>query len=215
MGDPAADIVPLYERHALAWLGMRRGGAFHERAWLDRMIGAMPDGRRDALDLGCGGGEPVDSYLAGRGLMVMGVDSSPSMIAEAKACLPDHEWVVADMRGLELGRRFGAILAFDSFFHLAAADQRAMFPVFAAHALPGAVLLFTSGPAEGEAIGRLQGDTLYHSSLGPDEYRALLGAHGFDVLFHVPEDAECGGRTVWLCRQREANPRSPIPDPSQ
>ncbi len=37
------------------------------------------------------------------------------------------------------------------------ADQRAMFPVFGDHAAPGAALLFTSGPAAGEAIGDLYG----------------------------------------------------------
>lgn len=37
-----------------------------------------------------------------------------------------------------------------------------MFPVFAAHAAPGAVLMFTSGPTAGEAIGEWEGEPLYH-----------------------------------------------------
>jgi hypothetical protein len=33
------------------------------------------------------------------------------------------------MRSLTLGRRFGGILAWDSFFHLRQDDQRRMFPI--------------------------------------------------------------------------------------
>ena len=106
------------------------------------------------------------------------------------------------MRSLSLDRRFGGLIAWDSLFHLAPDEQRLMFPVFRDHALPGAPLLFTSGPAAGEAIGTLQGEPLYHASLGPGEYRLLLGWHGFDVVAHAAEDPDCGGHTVWLARRR-------------
>jgi hypothetical protein len=41
--------------------------------------------------------------------------------------LPDHEWIVADMRTLSLARRFDGILAWDSYFHLSYDDQKQMF----------------------------------------------------------------------------------------
>jgi len=62
----------------------------------------------------------------------------------------------------------------------------------------GAALLFTAGPAAGEAIGDLFGDLLYHDSLDPAEYRDLLAANGFEVVRYTPEDPDCGGHTVWL-----------------
>ena len=105
------------------------------------------------------------------------------------------------MRCLALGRTFDGLIAWDSFFHLRAVDQRTMFPIFTAHAAPGAALMFTSGPAAGEAIGTFHGEALYHASLDPAEYRALLAANGFDVVAHVAEDAECGGHTVWLAQR--------------
>ena len=162
------------------------------------------------LDLGCRCGEPIARILAERGCAVTGIDSSPEMIALCGARLPDQEWHVADMRALALGRRFDAILAWDSLFHLGHDDQRGLFPVLRAHAAPGAALLFTSGPSHGEAIGTFEGEPLYHASLSASEYRALLAANGFGVAAHVAEDPACGRRTVWLAqaanRQRKIAP---------
>lgn len=154
------------------------------------------------LDIGCGSGEPIACYLAGRGHLVTGVDGSPEMITLFRTNLPGLTTEVADMRSLKLGRRYGGLIAWDSFFHLAPHDQRIMFPIFRDHAEPGAPLLFTSGPAFGEDIGTLKGEPLYHASLDPDEYRLLLDGNGFDVVAHIAEDPDCGGRTVWLARQR-------------
>jgi hypothetical protein len=125
------------------------------------------------------------------------------MIAMCESRLPAQTWIVADMRGLSLDRRFDGILAWDSFFHLTAGDQRRMFPVFRRHAAPEAALMFTSGPSHGEAIGTFHGEPLYHASLDPDEYRALLRENGFDVVSHVAEDLACGGHTVWLARAKQ------------
>ena len=62
--------------------------------------------------------------------------------------------------------------------------------------------MFTSGPSEGEAIGALEGEPLYHASLDADEYRRLLEVQGFETVAHVVEDPTCGGHTVWLAQLR-------------
>ena len=105
------------------------------------------------------------------------------------------------MRELSMDSRFAGLIAWDSFFHLSPSDQWPMFARFAAHASAGAALMFTSGNEEGSAIGDLEGEPLYHGSLAPDEYRALLHEHGFTVVAHVPNDASCGQRTVWLAQK--------------
>ena len=76
-----------------------------------------------------------------------------------------------------------------------------MFPVFARHAAPGALLLFTSGPHAGVAMGEIYGHALYHASLDSSEYENLLAAQGFRVLQHRAEDPDCGGHTVWLAQR--------------
>jgi SAM-dependent methyltransferase len=201
----ADDIVALYERRARDWAGDRaRQTVFIEKAWLDRFV-ALVEAGGAVLDLGCGPGKPMASYLVASGLDVCGVDSAPTMIAMARANLPGHEFIVADMRTLSLGRRFSGIVAWDSFFHLAPDEQRRMFAVFREHAGTSAPLMFTSGPRHGEAIGQLRGEPLYHASLAPEEYRTLLAAHGFAAVDEHMEDPACGGHSVWLARRLEGS----------
>jgi SAM-dependent methyltransferase len=170
------------------------------KLWHDRFIAALPSAA-NVLDLGCGSGYPVAQHMAQRGLHVTGVDSSPTLISLCRERLPDREWLVGDMRSLQLPREFDGVLAWDSFFHLRPDDQRRMFNMFAGHSAPSAVLMFNSGPAHVEAVGEYRGDPLYHASLSPDEYTALLDSIGFEVIAHAVEDWQTGGgRTVWLTR---------------
>ncbi|MFJ3076539.1 class I SAM-dependent DNA methyltransferase [Pseudomonas sp. NPDC087029] len=197
---PSADqIIDLYDRNASTWNDLR-GNRLIERKWIERFH-ALLQPTATVLDLGCGSGQPVARFLIESGLSVVGVDSSTQMIALCTAQFPNQHWLQADMRTLDLARQFAGILAWNSFFHLKPDDQRQMFAVFQRHAAPGALLMFTSGPSHGEALGEFQGETLYHASLDPQEYRARLHEHGFEVLDHIAEDPDSGGLTVWLARR--------------
>jgi SAM-dependent methyltransferase len=191
-------ILPSYEREAADWARGRVLTMWEAPALLAAVDGRAPGLR--VLDLGCGSGEPIAAWFVRRGDRVTGVDGAAAMIAELRARVPGAEVIHADMRGLALGRRFDVILAFNSVFHLSPDDQRAMFPVFAAHAAPGATLLFTSGPAAGEAWGRVGASAVYHASLDPAEYRACLSQNGFAEVWFRPDDAELMGHSVWLAR---------------
>ncbi|MGX1788130.1 class I SAM-dependent DNA methyltransferase [Bosea sp. NPDC055332] len=199
MTDSADAIVSLYQRHAAAY-DQQRGRRLLEAHWLDRFLSLLP-ANPSVLDIGCGMGEPIARHLIERGCAVTGIDSSESLIALCRGRFPQQSWQVADMRELALDLRFDGLIAWDSFFHLRPDDQRRMFPLFREHANNGAALLFTSGPGHGEAIGRLEGEPLYHASLDPAEYRVLLAANGFAVVEHVVEDEDCGGHTIWLAQQ--------------
>jgi SAM-dependent methyltransferase len=195
----APDVIGVYDRHGAAWARLR-GDRLAEGPWLNRFCALLPPGGA-VLDIGCGAGLPIARELLRRGFAVTGLDGSVTMLGLFRRNLPEAPAVLADMRDLALGRRFDGMLAWDSFFHLASEDQRGMFARFAAHAAPGAALMFTSGDAEGTAIGTLDGEALHHGSLGPAEYRARLRAAGFAVLDHVARDPSCGDRTVWLARR--------------
>jgi SAM-dependent methyltransferase len=202
MKDTADRVIDHYERHARDWDADRNRyvDPWNDKQWHDRFVTLLP-AEANILDLGCGSGSPVATYMAECGLHITGVDSSPTLLSLCRQRLPDHKWLEGDMRLLRLQRRFDGVLAWDSFFHLTPDDQRMMFNVFARHAAQSAVLMFNSGPAHGESVGTYRGDLLYHASLSPEEYTALLGSIGFEVVAHVIEDWQTGGgRTVWLAR---------------
>lgn len=149
----AAAVIGLYRRHAATWAA-DRGEALPEAAWLDRFRALLPP-RAAILDLGCGAGVPIARALIEAGHAVTGVDAAPEMIALCRARFPAGDWRVADMRGLDLGRAFDGVIAWDSVFHLPQEDQRGMFAVFRRHAAPGAALMYTSAPAGGRGDGQL------------------------------------------------------------
>lgn len=196
--SPAQRIISLYEEHAGAWDELR-GRILKERDFIDAFLAEVRPGG-SILDLGCGGGESVGRYLIERGFAVTGLDSAPSLIAMCRERFADQEWLVGDMRALDLPSRFGGILAWYSMFHLTMDDQRALIPRLAAHAGPNAALCFTSGPQHGEAIGEWQGEPLYHGSLSQTEYRALLEQSGFEVLSFRAGMPVADGPSVWLAR---------------
>ena len=193
------NIIELYRKYAREWVALR-GEDLYEKVWLDRLLALVP-AQAQILDIGCGSGKPIAAYLLAQGYTVTGVDSSETMLLMARQNFPEQTWLQADMRQFNLAQKFDAILAWDSFFHLTQDDQRHMFAQFARHAKLGTVLMFTSGPEHGEAIGELFGEPLYHASLSSEEYRHLLAQYGFEVLNMVVEDPECTGHTVWLAQK--------------
>lgn|GEM_PF-325147 len=196
------DPVDYYRTHAEAF-DATRSRDLAERGWLDAFLAELPEGGT-VLDAGCGTGDPLASYIAERGFRLTGIDSTPAFLALARERVPQGEFVEGDLRDFDLGRQFDGILAWDSFFHLSVAEQRKCLARLAAHARPSAVLMFNSGGDEGEAINPLFGENLYHASLSPAEYRAILRQHGFAILHHAESDPSCGGRTIWLAKRNAA-----------
>lgn len=194
------DVWKLYEAHARAF-DRDRGRSLMERGYLTDVVNRLRPKAR-VLDLGCGAGEPIARFFIERGFELTGVDAAPEMLVMCRERFPHAIWVEANMRGLVLPVQFDAVVAWDSFFHLARDEQRAMFPTFAKHVARNGLLLFTSGPRDGEVLGDLYGNPLYHASLAPAEYGSLLQSSGFLVLHYQEEDPQCGGHTVWVAQAR-------------
>lgn len=201
MRPPAETVVDLYSRRARDFDADRDKSLF-ERPWLDDFLTHVPDAG-EVLDLGCGSGEPIARHLIAKGRRLTGVDASPDLIELCRGRHPDHDWRVGDMRRLDLGRTYDGVIAWHSLIHIAPDAQPQVFSVFARHLRPGGVLMFTSGSARGETVGRWRDKPLYHGSLSTAEYRAALPSFGFELLRHVEADPACGGATVWLVRRRD------------
>ena len=187
----------VYEKVAAAW-DEHRPRLLRERTWLDKFIRLLPAGG-PVLDVGCGAGEPISRYLADQGLTVTGVDSSQAMIEICRQRLPDQSWIVMDMRELALAKKFDGIIAWDSFFHLNPDEQRNCLRSFVRHLRTGGTLLLTVGHKAGEVLGVVEGETVYHSSLSPQEYKQILSSAGLKNVEVVVKD-KCCDRTVLLAR---------------
>jgi 2-polyprenyl-3-methyl-5-hydroxy-6-metoxy-1,4-benzoquinol methylase len=190
-------IADLYQRHAHAFDAARRR-SFPERAWLEKFIRTIPRGG-EILDLGCGGGEPIDRYLIDRGYRLTGVDIASSMITLARTRFHRHKWIEADMRkfGGE-SSAYDGIVAWSSLFHLEFEMQEKLIQRMAVWLKRGGVALFNTGPDRSIAIGAFEGEELYHASLSPGEYRAIFAKSSLAVIANRIEDPTCGGMTVWL-----------------
>ena len=181
------------------WFSKNRDHVLLEKNYLDDLIKLIPaDGT--ILDLGCGDGKPIMEYLLGAGFQFTGVDASKKMLDLARIDFPDQTFILDDMRNLHLDRKFDAIIAWHSFFHLPVIDQRKMFNVFANHLQQNGILMFTSGTKEGEAWGFIGGQHLHHASLDTEEYRSILTENNFVILKHCIHDESCGGATVWMAQ---------------
>lgn len=190
----------VYERNAERY-DRDRSRTLFEQGWLDRFLALVPRGG-PVLDLGCGTGDPIAAYISGMGYRVTGLDRSEAMLTRARTRYPEGDWRSGDMRRFDLPDRFDGILGWNSFFHLTGAEQRATLPRIARHLTPGGALMLTVGPEEGEVAGRVGEDPVYHASLSPAEYAAMLTGLGLSVVAFVPEDPDCNGHSVLLARRQ-------------
>lgn len=196
----AARTQQVYDQHG-AGFDRDRPKDLHERVWLDRFVSLLPSGG-SVLDLGCGAGEPIGGFFIDQGFALTGVDFSRTMLALARSRFPQANWHQCDMCELDLGQRFDGIIGWNSFFHLRAEQQRATLSRIAEHLAPEGALMLTVGPQAGEVVGQVDGEPVYHASLSPDDYTAILHRYGIMVREFVLADPDCDLQTVLLGQRR-------------
>jgi len=114
-GDSAAGDVDVFSRDLDRQRATIDAASPHTHAWLGVLAGI--DDLHAALDLGCGGGVAT-CFLAlhNPSARVVGVDSSVVAIATARRLaahlgLENVEFVVGDIDGIDLGRRFDLVVS--------------------------------------------------------------------------------------------------------
>lgn len=192
-------VYKVYEK-IVDWFDEARTKSLMESEYLHLITNSIPD-TATILDLGCGTGEPIAKFFIEKGYEVTGVDGSKKMIELCKKRFPNEQWMVGDMRDIDMKKQFDVILAWHSFFHLDQDSQRTMFKIFAAHLKPNGILAFTSGEEEEEVWSNNGGQELYHASLSTSEYELLLKAASFKVLVHNIQDPHCGEATIWVAQK--------------
>jgi SAM-dependent methyltransferase len=175
---------------------------------------SLVTGARSVLDLGCGTGI-FTARLAARGADAVGVDPAAAMldIARARAGGDKVVWVEADARGLDLGRRFAAVVMTGHAFQTlpSRADRAAVLATIALHLEPGGRFFFDSRNPEARAWESWTPDKTRvvrpHPEFGTVErwYDARLEATGeivgLEMHYHTPD-----GRT-YSATSRLAFPR--------
>lgn len=164
------------------------------------------------LDVGCGSGH-LTKQIADTGAEVIGLDSSPEMIATAQAAYPEINFIVADASDFSFDKPFDAIFS-NAALHWVARAEAAI--ICMADALkPGGRFVIEMGgkgniggiaTALEQAIrnqhGREVKATNYFPAIG--EYSSLLEKHGIEVvsalLFDRPTKLEGGedGLENWI-----------------
>jgi trans-aconitate methyltransferase len=163
------------------------------------------------LDLGSGTGD-LSHKIAQSGATVVGLDSSPDMIASARAKYPAIEFVLGDARTFAFDAPFDAVFS-NAVLHWVRPPEDAVRCISAALRPGGRFVAEFGGKdniariaaAARGALRQVTGadlpNALYFPSIG--EYAALLEAHGLEVqaawLFDrpTPLDGEDGMRN-WL-----------------
>jgi SAM-dependent methyltransferase len=172
-----------------------------------------PDAGERILDLGCGTGRLTDR-IAATGARAVGVDSSPAMLAEARASRPRPEFVRADATALPFEAAFDAVFSNAALHWIPAADQPDALASVRRALVPGGRFVAELGGAGNvrairEAVrtavaarGYEPADPWYFPSIG--EYARRLEANGFEVrrarLFDRPTELADGedGLAAWL-----------------
>ena len=147
----------------------------------------LPPGAK-VLDIGCGDGVPVSQFLVRAGAEVVGLDSSPKMIARFRSALPSVPVRCERVQDASFeAASFDGVVAWGVLFHLSAPDQRAVIESVAEWLKPGGRVLFTSGAEAGGTESEMDGVTFRYVSLGAEQYRAALDRAGLVLESDRPD----------------------------
>ncbi len=153
------------------------------------------------LDIGCGNGIPITRTLLDAGHHVVGLDSSIQMLARFRANLPDTPVIRGEVQACAFADAcFDAAVAWGVMFHIDQAEQIKAIASVSRVLRIGAPFLFTAGDVEGpEPVeGRMDGVLFRYFSFSVENYRRVLGEHGFTL---VNVHADRGGNTYYLAER--------------
>lgn len=143
-------------------------GDDYQRRINERLAGEDPHGEVrfvqqyapvGVLDAGCGTGR-VAIELSRRGVEVVGVDVSESMLSTARRLDPTVTWVCSDLADLDLGRRFEVVvMAGNVPLFTAAGTTPAVVAGCARHLGPDGVLIAGFGLGQGYELTAYDAET--------------------------------------------------------
>jgi SAM-dependent methyltransferase len=183
----AGDLSNGYEKVAAEFIRRREGssiGTAVVRAWAR----SLPRGGA-VLDLGCGGGVPVAEALIDEGLLVHGIDASPTLAAEFRRRFPRAPLACEAVEHSRFfDRSFDGVIAVGLIFLLPAEAQRTLLYKVARALNPGGRFLFTAPARKCSWTDVMTGRP--SQSLGSEEYRAVLSGEGLTLTGEFEDEGE-------------------------
>ncbi len=173
-----------YNQAAAAYTNTFRN-QFKNNSHLDLLIQRLKNGDQ-VLDLGCGGGKPIDSYLVEQGFKVTGIDISEEQIKLAQQNVPAGNFMVCDMSELTANQfQVDAVVCFYAIFHIPKEQHLQVLKLMRTFLKPGGSLLLTMGASEWEGKeDDFCGAEMYWSHYGEERNVELVKEAGFTLLFH-------------------------------
>lgn len=136
------------------------------------------------LDIGCGAGIPIDSYLIARGHKVIGIDISEKQVELARKFVPKGKFEVKDMANLKIGEYLvDAVVAFYAIFHTPRQAHQDILKKIYSFLKKDGYILITMGSSEWEGEeDNFFGGMMYWSHFGPKINRELVKKAGFNII---------------------------------
>lgn len=163
---------------------------FKSEKHLARLVEILRPGS-DILDVGCGAGKPIDSYLISKGMKVVGIDISESQIELAKSYVPEARYQVRDMSELiDNEYQVDAVVSFYAIFHTPREKHIGLLRKFKSFLKLGGYLLITMGANDWEGKeDNFCGSEMFWSHYGAEKNKELVQAAGFEIIFSEIDDA--------------------------
>ncbi len=186
-----------YDKIAVEFAKMR-DSFYKEQKYIDIFLENLQP-QSEILDVGCGSGYPIASYLIEKGFKVTGMDASKELLEIAKSNCPSMICKYGDMRTIEIDEKYDGIIEWWALFHLPKEDHLKMLSRFSSWIKEDGILHFTSGDKEySEKSSEMLNTELSFYSLDPSEYERFLKKNGFKVIL---KEADQDQHLVWIAKR--------------
>lgn len=150
---------------------------------LSELVAELPP-KATVLDIGCGAGKPIDSYLISKGMVVRGIDISEAQIELARANVPEADYEVKDMSELSDGEyQVDAVVSFYAIFHTPRDQHLDLLKKIRSFLKSNGYLLITMGAHDWEGKDDdFCGTEMHWSHFGTEKNLELIEQAGFKII---------------------------------
>lgn len=157
---------------------------FKNNKHLDKLIELLPKGKT-VLDIGCGAGVPIDSYLIDKGYCVVGIDISEKQIELAQKNVPQGKYERKDMSLLkDKEYNVDAVVSFYAIFHTSRENHLELLKKMYSFLNEGGFLLVTMGASDWVGTENdFCGEEMSWSHYDAETNKKLIIQAGFTIVF--------------------------------